>query len=136
MIDKYKPESVHLIGLSGGGISVWKFLVNLQENNADLAITHPTSKPVVIKSAVIVAGDGDTNPAEVREITGVKLWVLHGETDRTVKPGNGRKLVETYNLMGPKEPARYTNYPFEAHSSYVWETTYKQPEIYEWMIKP
>jgi predicted peptidase len=133
MIEKYKPESIHLIGLSGGGISVWKFLINLQENNTDLAITHPAAKPVVITSAVIVAGDGDPSPAEVAEIKGVKLWVLHGERDDKVKPSNGRKLVETYNLMSPAVPARYTNFPFEAHSAYVWETTYKQPEIYEFM---
>lgn len=130
---KYKPIEIYLSGLSGGAISVWKFLVNLKENNAEWMATHPGAKPLVIKSAVIIAGDGDINPKEVAEFIDTKIWVLHGEKDRIVRPDNGLKMVQTYNLMSPKVPARYTNYPFEAHSAYVWETTYKQPEIYEWM---
>lgn len=133
MVDKYKPTEIHIAGLSGGGISAWKFMVNLKENNAEWLATHPGAKAIVIKSVVIVAGDGDTNPSEIAEVLETKFWFLHGEVDTKVRPANGIKFVQTYNLMSPKVPARYTEYPFEAHTPYVWETTYKQPSLYEWM---
>ncbi len=109
---------VYMIGLSGGANSIYNYIVNQ---------TH-------VKAAVVISGGGPYSRANLAINT--KLWALHGEKDTTVKPGPGKLFVENYNNAGPRVKALYTNFPLEAHSSYVWETTYKQDEVYNWLLKP
>jgi predicted peptidase len=122
------PDQVYIMGISMGAISIFKYMLYLKINNAKFSTKiHPAS-------IVCIAGE-NTSFTRAGEFTDTKLWVLYGEYDTTTKVLQGKYWVDYYNLAGPPTPARLTIYPFEKHTSYVFDKSFQQDEIYNWMLK-
>lgn len=108
---------IYMIGLSGGANSIFNYIVNYSH----------------IKAAVAISGGGPYSKANLAIST--RLWALHGENDAVINPLNSKRFVDNYNLANPRERAIFTLFPFEGHSSYVWEKTYAQSKVYDWLLK-
>jgi predicted peptidase len=131
MCKKFKvpQDQVYIMGISMGAISAYKYVVYLQANN----LKYGTSiKP---RALVAIAGDSP-DYAKAGNFTYMKLWVLYGQYDVTTKVIQGKYWVEYYNKAvslnnansanRPLNPAQLTIYPFEKHTSYVFDKSYQQ----------
>jgi predicted peptidase len=107
---------VYLIGLSGGANSIYGYIV----------------QPYSVKAAVVISGAGSYTKAYLARC---KLWALHGEKDDVINYSGAKLFVDNYNKVPRTSPGKFTLFPFAGHIPYVWETSYRQNDIYDWMLK-
>jgi predicted peptidase len=96
-----------------GGFGTW-----------DVLARHPD----LVAAAVPICGGG--NPAKAGKMTGVPIWVFHGDKDEAVKVEQSRTMVEAVKKAGGD--VKYTEYPGVGHNS--WEKAYAEPELLKWMM--
>ena len=114
---------VYLTGISMGGYGTWQ-----------LGLQHPE------KFAALVPICGGGNMIEVilgaREkgttVKRLPIWAFHGAKDVVVPLDESERLVNQLKKLGVKE-VKLTVYPEANHDS--WTETYKNPELYEWLLK-
>jgi predicted peptidase len=109
---------VYLMGISRGAISVYDYIIRLYS----------------VKAAVCIAGSG--TPTKAHLATKTKLWCVHGEKDQIIPYTASVDFVNAYNRASPKYFAKLTLIPFFGHDVAVWDKTFQQSEIYEWMLNP
>jgi predicted peptidase len=117
------PKRVYLTGISMGGYGTWQ-----------LGLQHPE------KFAAIVPICGGGNLIEVilgaREkgatVKRLPIWAFHGAKDNVVPLEESERMVTQLKKIGVKE-VKLTIYPEANHDS--WTETYKNPELYEWLLK-
>jgi predicted peptidase len=107
---------VYLMGISRGAISVLDYII----------------RPYSCKAAVSIAGSG--TPLKAYLATKTKLWLVHGEKDQIIPYGASVAFATAYNKAAPKQLAKVTLLPFFTHEPIVWERTFQQNEIYNWML--
>jgi len=106
-------DRVYLTGLSMGGFGTW-----------DLASQFPR------RFAAIAPICGGGNPAMVRRIKDLPVWVFHGDADRVVPVALSDEMVEKLKNAGAD--VKYTRYEGIDHDS--WTKTYANEELYQWML--
>jgi hypothetical protein len=111
-------DNIYMIGISGGGITLLNYIVVFPR----------------VKAAIEIAGAG--SPSLAYKATNTKLWVIHGEDDRTISWTKGRDFVNAYNAASPPKPAIFTLIPFYGHEAGVWDRVCSQGRFYEWLLKP
>lgn len=124
VIEKYPVDTnrVYLTGLSMGGYGAWK-----------LGLTHPE------KFAALVPICGGCNFIDVilgpydhgDAFKSLPIWAFHGAKDDVVPLSESERVVDGLKKMGVKD-VKLTVYPEAKHNS--WAETYKNPELYEWML--
>src|ERR1041385_2769539 len=107
------PDRVYLTGLSMGGFGTW-----------DLVSQYPQ------RFAAIAPICGGGNPAMVRRIKDIPVWVFHGDSDHTVPVARSDEMVEALKKVGAD--VKYTRYEGVDHDS--WTRTYANEELYQWML--
>jgi predicted peptidase len=110
------PTEVYLMGISRGAISVFDYII---QNYS-------------CKAAVPIAGSG--SPLKAGQAIKTKLWAVHGEKDQIIPYTASVDFVNAYNKANPKHLAKVTLLPFFTHEPIVWERTFQQNEIYNWML--
>jgi len=112
---KYNVDKsrVYLTGLSMGGHATWS-----------LAIQNPARFAAIIP----VCARGYSQ--DVYVLKDVPVWAFHGEKDDIVPISDGQKMVDAIQRAGGN--VKFTIYPEAGHDA--WTETYKNPEIYEWML--
>lgn len=111
------PNRIYITGLSGGGNSLYTYLMNYQ-----------------CTAAVIVAGAGAYKKVCDNQTTKTPIWAFHGKNDHVVEPGSDEILIPKYNKCIPvdQEKAELTIYPGMSHN--VWDKVYSNEMIYRWLL--
>jgi predicted peptidase len=122
---KYAVDTnrIYLTGLSMGGYGTW-----------DLGLTYPE------KFAAIVPICGGGQVISVLLSSGAKgwalktlgVWAFHGGKDPVVPLAESQRMVDALKKAGVPD-VKLTVYPEAQHDS--WTETYKNPELYEWLLK-
>lgn len=106
-------DRIYVTGLSMGGFGTWDILAR---------------QPELVAAAVPICGGG--NPARAERMTGVPIWVFHGDQDPAVKVEQSRRMVEAIKKAGGD--VKYTEYAGVGHDS--WIKAYAEPELLKWMM--
>jgi predicted peptidase len=85
-------------------------------------------KPELFAAAVPICGGGDEKTAPA--IAKIPIWVFHGAKDPAVKVERSRNMVKALKDAGGSP--KYTEYPNEAHAS--WVPAYKDAEMMKWLF--
>ena len=124
------PRRIYLTGLSMGGFG-----------SVALAASHPN----LFAALLIVCGGVDpdsltrsvsneTPPppahAELKRLTHLPAWLIHGALDPLVPVSQSQNLVKLLREAGHCE-LRYTEHPEGTHD--VWTETYADPNVYNWL---
>ena len=104
---------IYVTGLSMGGFGTWDAIQR---------------RPGLFAAAVPVCGGGDT--AQAPKLTGLPLWVWHGDSDRVVKTQHSRDMVAAITKAGGKP--KYTEQPNTGHN--VWVAAYASAAVWTWMF--
>lgn len=107
------PSRIYVTGLSMGGFATWEIL---QREGHLFAAAMP------------VCGGADLNFAG--KLTGIPLWVFHGDADTTVPPKRSRDIVNAIIQAGGKPI--YTEFPGVGHGA--WAVTYNDSKIWDWLF--
>lgn len=117
--DQYKVDTnrIYLTGLSMGGLGVWK-----------LTFEHPEMFAAV---APVCAPTDYFMDDELPRIQNIPIHIYHGALDVTVPPSYA---INIYNKIKKYNPqADLTIFPNDNHNS--WDSTYSNPEFYQWLFK-
>ena len=60
------------------------------------------------------------------------MWAFHGGKDPVVPLEESQRMVDALKKAGVQD-VKLTVYPEAGHDS--WTETYKNPELYEWLLK-
>ena len=114
---------VYLTGISMGGYGTWRLGLQYPERFA--AIVPICGGGNMID---VILGTWDKGATLKR----LPIWAFHGAKDSVVPPDESERLVAQLKKMGVQE-VKLTLYPEANHDS--WTETYKNPELYEWLLK-
>jgi predicted peptidase len=106
-------DRVYLTGLSMGGYGTWEWA----GRNSD-------------RFAAIAPMCGGGNPANVRRLATLPIWVFHGDADPTVNVKNSDDMVAA--LKAANADVKFTRYPGVGHD--CWTRSYENPELFTWML--
>jgi predicted peptidase len=114
----YKIDStnVYMVGISGGGISVWNYIVKYSH----------------VRAAVPIAGYANYKLAANAIKT--RIWAVHGEDDTTIPINSVEIFQNNYNALVPKVPMRLDRIPNYGHESGVWDRACMRDKYYNWML--
>jgi len=114
---------IYLTGLSMGGYGTWR-----------LGLTHPEKFAAIVP----ICGGGElitvlvANGQKAKALKTLGVWAFHGGKDPVVPLEESQRMVELVKKAGVRD-AKLKIYPEAGHDS--WTETYKDPELYEWLLK-
>jgi len=117
-VDIYKQynidiKRVYLTGFSMGGFGALKFMKDYPKLFAAVA-------PICSGGSIFIA----------ESIKHIPMWFFHGKNDEIIEFD---KTKDLYNELKKLEAdVKLTSYENLGHD--VWTTTYKKPELYEWLL--
>ncbi len=107
---------IYLTGLSMGGWGTWK-----------LATEHPE----LFAAVAPVCGVTDVNIFKnVEVLKNTPVHIFHGALDDIVSPNMSMDIYQKLKKVNPN--CSLTIFPNDNHNS--WDSTYSNPEFYEWMF--
>ena len=106
-------ERIYLMGSSMGGYGAWQLAM---------------SRPEIFAAVAPICGGGMYWNAG--RLKNTPVWAFHGDSDCIVLPEESRKMVDAVNKCGGK--AYLTIYENTAHNA--WTPTFKDPEVWKWML--
>ena len=107
------PNRVYVSGLSMGGFGTWDALQR---------------RPELFAAAYPVCGGADLALAD--RMTGIPLWIWHGDKDKVVKTKRSRDIVAALKKAGGNPT--YTEVAGRAHNS--WVDAYNHAKGWNWMF--
>jgi len=122
---KYRidPKRVYLSGLSMGGYGTW-----------DLGLSYPERFAAIVP----ICGGGEyitvllSGREKSQALKKLGIWAFHGGKDPVVPLTESQRMVDALKKIGCDD-VKLTVYPEAGHDS--WTETYKNPELYEWLLK-
>src|SRR6266478_1466278 len=114
---------IYLTGLSRGGYGTWR-----------LGLTHPERFAAIVP----ICGGGElitvlvANGEKAKALKTLGVWAFHGGKDPVVPLEESQRMVELVKKAGVRD-VKLKIYPEAGHDS--WTVTYKDPELYEWLLK-
>lgn len=127
------PARVYLTGLSMGGHGTWYLAYRYPERFAAVAPVcgWVVSLPRMAASASVVpTEDGPPFEALARRLSGLPIWIFHGEIDPVVPVGESRKAAAALKRAGAE--VRYTELLGIEHNA--WDAAYASPEFSAWLF--
>ncbi len=131
------PSRVYLTGMSMGGNGTWYLAYRKPERFAavvpvcawvEAAPRFSGSEPVV------PASDGPPFEALARRLSGIPIWLFHGEVDPAVPVDQSRQAAAALKAAAAEGVAaiRYTELPGTGHNA--WDPAYMSPEFAAWLM--
>jgi predicted peptidase len=114
---------IYLTGLSMGGYGTW-----------DLGSSYPEKFAAIVP----ICGGGQmisillSSREKAPALTTLGVWAFHGGKDPVVPLEESQRMVDAMKKAGVQD-VKLTVYPEAQHDS--WTETYKNPELYEWLLK-
>ncbi len=112
---KVDKDRIYVTGLSMGGFGTWAF-----------AAAFPD------RVAAIIPICGGGNPADAKKLKELPIWVFHGAKDPVVPSSRSEAMIKALKEAGASK-VKFTLYPEAGHDA--WTATYKNPEVWEWLLK-
>jgi predicted peptidase len=116
-------KRIYVTGLSMGGYGTWNLGLAYPEKFAAIA-------PVCGGGELISVIVADNVKAQALKTLGV--WAFHGGKDPVVPLEESQRMVELLKNRGAQE-AMLMVYPDAGHDA--WTETYRNPELYEWLLR-
>ncbi|MCX5770929.1 MAG: alpha/beta hydrolase-fold protein [Candidatus Hydrogenedentes bacterium] len=113
-------QRMYITGISDGGVGTWDQIAR---------------DPWRWAAAVPIAGYGP--PSRAPRVKDIPVWAFMGQNDGVFDPSYVRNYIQAINNLGGN--ALYTEYPGRGHEAYVWNTTYDNAAMWDWMftqVKP
>ena len=108
--DTYRVDEnrIYLTGLSAGGISIWNYLAEYQDQ---------------VAAVVPIAGKGQiVREKNLCKLNKIPAWAFHGANDGTVNPNGSIIPIEFLQQCSESSSSKVTIYPGVGHDS--WTRTY------------
>jgi predicted peptidase len=110
------PENISLVGISGGGISVWNYIVMFND----------------IKKAIPIAGTAPYK--EATQASATQIWAVHGDLDPTCKIITVTSFMANYNALAGVVPMRLDVIINYKHEPGVWDRACEQSKYFDWLL--
>ena len=107
------PQRIYLMGNSMGGYATWQLAMSMPEYFAAIC--------------PICGGGMYWNASR---LVNVPVWAFHGAKDDTVFVQESIWMTEAVNRCGGN--AKLTIYSENSHDA--WSDTYRNPEVYQWLL--
>ncbi len=111
--DDVDIERVYAMGASMGGYGTWQLAMSI---------------PEAFAAIVPICGGGMA--WNTGRLANVDVWAFHGAKDGCVLCAESERMVAETNRRGGT--AKLTIYPENGHDA--WTDTYKNPEVFEWLL--
>ena len=113
---------VYLTGLSMGGYGTWSLGLRYPERFAAIV-------PICGGGELITILLADERAKDLKTLG---IWAFHGGKDPVVPLDESQRMVNLLKKVGLTD-IKLTVYPDAGHDS--WTETYKNPELYEWLLR-
>jgi len=132
------PKRVVLTGYSAGGNGTWSIASRYPERWAAIvpicgfveafkgktsAVDYPSLAP---------ANSGDVFRYLAKRVSGLPIWIFHGDADLSVDVQVSRKMNAALKSVGAN--VQYTEFPGVDHNG-ATNTAYARADLIEWMLK-
>jgi predicted peptidase len=131
------PSRVYLTGYSAGGNGSWYLAYHNPNRFAAAVVVCGWVTPFKGRQSHLdypsIPPPSAADPyAEVaRGVTGLPLWLVHGDADQTVSVEQSRHMYAALKAAGAD--VRYTELPGVDHPA--WDPAYQDPDIAAWLFK-
>ena len=131
------PKRVVLTGLSAGGNGTWSIASRYPERFAAIVpvcgfIFKFKGTTSGVDYPALAPGDASDLYAFIaKRISGIPVWIFHGDADKTVTVEESRKMAAALRAIGAN--VQYTELPGVAHNA--WDPAYARADLIEWMLK-
>lgn len=82
--------------------------------------------------ALIDARQADPYGALARRLTGLPVWIFHGDADPVIPVAESRHMAQALRAGGAE--VRYDELPGVGHDA--WTVAYERPDVADWMLRP
>ena len=135
---KGDPKRVILTGYSAGGTGTWSIASRYPERWAAIvpicsfveafkgktsAIDYPSLAP---------ADSGDVFTFVAKRVSGLPIWIFHGDADMNVDVEQSRKMAAALKAVGAN--VQYTELPGVDHNG-ATNMAYARADLIEWMLR-
>jgi len=135
---KGDPKRVVLTGYSAGGNGTWSIASRYPERWA--AIVPICSFVEAFKGktsgidypSLAGANSGDVFTFVAKRVSGLPIWIFHGDADMNVDVEESRKMAAALKAVGAN--VQYTEFPGVDHNG-APNTAYARADVIEWMLK-
>jgi predicted peptidase len=127
------PARIYLTGLSMGGNGAWYLAYRYADRFAAVAPICgwvARSARLAGLARVVPAEDGEPFEALAGRLTGLPVWIFHGEVDPVVPVEESRLAAAALERAGV--PVRYTELPGVGHNA--WDAAYASPAFSAWLF--
>jgi predicted peptidase len=134
---KGDPKRVVLTGLSAGGNGTWSLASRYPDRFAAIVpVCGFISKFKGATSGVDYPGlaradAGDPYAFIAKMVSGIPIWIFHGDADKSVTVEESRKMAAALKAIGAN--VQYTEFPGVEHNA--WDPAYARADLIEWMLK-
>ena len=132
------PKRVILTGYSAGGNGTWSIASRYPERFAALvpicsfvAAFKGTTSGIDYPS-LAPADSGDVFTFVAKRVSGIPIWIFHGDADTTVNVEASRKMTAALKSIGAT--IQYTEFAGVDHNG-ATNTAYARADLIEWMLK-
>jgi predicted peptidase len=127
------PDRVYLTGISMGGNGSWYLAYRHPDRFAAVVpiCGWVESHPRFSAGQVVPSQDGEPFQALARRLTGLPIWIFHGDADAAVPVEQSRRAAAALEAAGAD--VRYTELPGVGHNS--WDPAYQSPELSRWLFQ-
>lgn len=81
--------------------------------------------------ALAPASSQDPYVYVARLVSTLRIWVFHGDADKSVSVEESRNMVKALKAIGAN--AQYREFPGVDHNA--WDPAYDRADLIEWMLK-
>lgn len=134
---KGDPNRVILTGLSAGGNGTWSIASRYPERFAAIVpicgfiFKFKGTTSGVDYPAIAPADAGDPYAFIAKRISGIPVWIFHGDADKTVSVEESRKMAVALRATGAN--VQYTEFPGVGHNA--WDPASARADLIEWMLR-
>jgi len=134
---KGDPKRVVLTGYSAGGNGTWSLASRFPDRFAAIVpvcgfiFRFKGTTSGVNYPGLAAADAGDPYAFIAKRVSGIPVWIFHGDADKTVTVEESRKMAAALKAVGAK--VQYTEFPGVDHNA--WDPAYARADLVEWMLK-
>lgn len=124
---------VYLTGLSMGGNGTWYLGYHHADRFAALIVVCGWISELPGGRYPAIAPDSSPDPfaAVAERVSGIPIWIFHGDADEVVPVEESRRMAEALGAMGAD--VRFTELPGVGHNA--WDPAYDLKTLPVWLFK-
>ncbi len=134
---KGDPERVVLTGLSAGGNGTWSLASRFPDRFAAIVpvcgfiFKFKGTTSGLDYPALAPADAADPYVFIAKRVSGIPVWIFHGDADKTVTVEESRKMAAALKAVGAN--VQLTEFPGVGQNA--WNPAYARADLIEWMLK-